>query len=377
MRPGLQRGLQITAALLAVQLAATSFLACQRAEEPVLMPAAGGALTDLGIQFSRVDGQRFLAVYEQLFAALDPDTRVHVVVGDASDREAFEAARRSWAAAPEVTYTLADRPITSWMRDRLAVLGGSEHSPTLLAPPSPMAGPEARANDWWVPWVVADSDALPGGATVRTSSFQFEGGDLISDGEHVFVAPPLWARNPDLDRDEVLARVAAETGLEVVPIGLHDPVPDHHIGMFLTPLGQGRVAVADADLGLAAIGEADSLVVGGEPLAIDRSAERRARFRQVATDLERAGFEVVPLPIVPAQQRYVMLSSNNALLEHRQGALHVYMPAYDVDALDRAATQAWTDAGAVVHPIDVTTVFRLGGSVRCLTAPLGRSYQVP
>ena len=29
-----------------------------------------------------------------------------------------------------------------------------------------------------------------------------------------------------------------------------EDVPNHHIGMYLTPLGNGRLAVADPDLGL-------------------------------------------------------------------------------------------------------------------------------
>ena len=109
----------------------------------------------------------------------------------------------------------------------------------------------------------------------------------------------------------------------------------------------------------------------GVAVPVDRSEARVARFRQVRLDLEAQGFEVVPVPIVPSTERYVMFSYNNALLERRD-ALRVYMPSYGVPALDDAATRAWTDVGAVVRPIDVGGVFRMGGSVRCLTAPVRR-----
>jgi hypothetical protein len=72
-----------------------------------------------------------------------------------------------------------------------------------------------------------------------------------------------------------------------------------------------------------------------------------------------------------------MLSYNNAVLEHRSdGRMHVLMPSYGVGRLDAAATDAWEATGAVVHPIDVRSVFELGGSVRCLSAPLQREVGV-
>ena len=51
---------------------------------PTLMPAAGGPLTELAIQFHRPDADLFLPVYRQLFAALSPsdDTDAIEGVGD-------------------------------------------------------------------------------------------------------------------------------------------------------------------------------------------------------------------------------------------------------------------------------------------------------
>lgn len=354
--------------VLAINLVFGLAQGCVQAPAPTIMPAAGGAITDLGLQFSRHDGARFLEVYRQLFAELDPAVTVHVVVGEEADRELFDAAVASWGAGPRVRTVVAGRPITNWMRDRLAVLEGG----SLLAPPAPMVGAEARVNDWQVPWNLAEGRTLPVDVSVRTAAFQFEGGDLIADGSHVFIAPPLLGRNPDLSTAEVLDRVAAETGLEPVLLGTTGEVPDHHIGMFLTPLGEGRVAVADADLGLRAVGHADAAVAGDKRIELDHRGERVGRFRRVADELRAAGFEVIPIPILPAQERYVMFSANNAVLERRDGQLHVYLPSYDSPRFDAAAERAWEDAGAVVHPIDVSGVFQLGGSVRCLTAPLLR-----
>jgi hypothetical protein len=346
-----------------------------------LMAAAGGSITDLGIQFHRTGAERFLPVFGALLRSLDPGTTVHVVVTDRADHNRFEEARFGWfpvGGGPRVEYAYAGRPITSWMRDRLAVLdpGPSGGPAVLLAPAAPMTGPEARAHDWTVPWTLGEH--LGGRALVRATEYRFDGGDLIADEERVYVATPLVGRNPGLDPEALYARLERDLGRPVLRLGSAEhPVPDHHIGMFLTPLGDGRVAVGDPDLALAALEQAGvhdtTLLVGGTPLSLDLEAERLDRFRRVAQELRAAGLEVVPVPILPSSGPYVFMSYNNVLVERRaDGRLHVYLPVYGVDALDAAATEAWEDAGAVVHPIAVDGLFRLGGSVRCLVAPLAR-----
>lgn len=344
-----------------------------------LVPAHDGHVEELAIQFHREGAARFLPVFESLFGALAPDTRVWVGVADAEDRARFEEARAGWrGGARDVRYVTTGHAITSWARDRLAVLAPADGRVSILAPPAPMAGPEARVRDWLVPWALRRT--LGERARIETAPFAFEGGDLIADESHVFVASPLFARNPDLAPSALVARVAGATGLDVVRIGDDAaPSPDHHIGMFLTPLGDGRVAYADVGAGLAAIGDAALLeVASGERVRVDRLAETRARFDRVREDLEASGLVPVPIPLVPTTERYVFLGYDNVLLDERatRGGgtrLHVLLPVYGVDALDEAAANAWRErADAVVHPIPVHDIFRLGGTVRCLVAPLVR-----
>ncbi|MDF1563079.1 MAG: agmatine deiminase family protein [Deltaproteobacteria bacterium] len=354
-----------------------------REESGVLMPAAGGALEQLELQFSGLGAERFLEVYAQLVPALDPGTEVVVTVEGPADEARFAAAFRGWfprgAARPALRFVHTGRPITSWARDRLAVIGGSGGEPlTLLAPPAPMVGPAQRVHDWVVPWTLADR--LPGPPRIRAAAFRFEGGDLIADASHVFVATPLFERNPGLAREgKLLARVEAATGLRALRVDAPGaPSPDHHIGMFVTPLGEGRVAVADPLLGLELLEAAGllrddlRLEIGGHLLTLDVSAERLARFATVARRLEEEGLEVIPLPALPTTSRYVIASWNNALMERRGGRLQIYLPTYGLPALDDHAAAVLEAAGARVHPIRVDRLFRLGGSVRCLTAPLRR-----
>ncbi|MCZ7684086.1 MAG: hypothetical protein M5U28_37070 [Sandaracinaceae bacterium] len=191
------------------------------------------------------------------------------------------------------------------------------------------------------------------------------------------MATPLFERNPRHDPRRLTVELEDTLDREVVRIGGDDlPVPDHHIGMFLTPLGGGRVAYADPDLGLAAIGaregEERTLVVDGAPLALDLSRERLQRFRNVRVSLERAGLSPVPPPILPAREPYVFLGYDNVVLERRADGLHVVLPTYGVEPLDRAAVGAWRALGATVHLIRSEGVVRYGGTVRCLVAPLVR-----
>jgi hypothetical protein len=215
-------------------------------------------------------------------------------------------------------------------------------------------------------------------ARVEHAGYRFDGGDLIADAERAYVATPLLERNPDVAPVELLLALAADLGRPVLRLGTTGPVPNHHIGMFVTPLGAGRVAVGDPDAAIRALRTSVALPgdhlleVGGELLALDLSDERLDRFRRVADELRAAGLEVVSIPLLPTREPFVYLSYNNVLCDRRGGRLHVLLPVYGVAALDAAATSAWEQAGAVVHAIDVSAIFRLGGSVRCLVAPLER-----
>lgn len=342
-----------------------------------MMVAAGGPLDEIAIQFHRPGAELFLDVYRQLFRAFSESTQVHVLVSDERDENVFEEARRAWLAqdgrGPRVRYVRVGRPITSWARDRLAVLDAVAGGPlTLLAPPAPMVGAEARANDWLVPWALRDH--LSEGAQLSVASFRFEGGDLIADDERVYVATPLFERNPDQSPEAILAQLEDALGRPVLRLGRDGHrAPAHHVGMFVTPMGQGVVLHGDVALGLELIGDRETLMVGGAPLPIDRSEEALAPFVEVHRALSAEALRTVALPLLVSTEANAWISYDNVLMERRRdGRLHVYMPTYGLPELDARATETFEALGAVVHGIGVEGLFRLGGTVRCLVAPLRR-----
>ncbi len=350
----------------------TACTALRQAPEPVLVPATG-QITELAVQFHRPGAEQFLPVFEQILSALDPQTVVHVVVSDQADEVLFAAAAVDWfsAGGPVLSYAHTGHAITSWMRDRLAVVDLGDGNPRLLAPNKPMTGPEARARDWTVPWTLGEHLDVP----VQMSRYRFDGGDLIADSERAYVATAMLERNPDTPPSELLEMLEEDLGLPVLWLGADGrEVPNHHIGMFLAPLGEGRVMVGDPDLALQVVDvPADhTLQVGGAPLRLDLSEARLDRFRNVADILEEAGLEVLRAPILPSSDDFVFLSPLNVLMDTRSDGLHVVLPVYGIDSFDDAAVAAWEQAGATVHPVDVSALFRHGGSVRCLVAPIAR-----
>jgi hypothetical protein len=345
-----------------------------------IVTAAGGQIDEMAIQFHReTGGDAFLPVYAEIFGALSPETTVWVIVTDEADERIFDEARRTWTSpGPRVRYARVGRTITNWARDRMAVLADDEGAPVLVAPPDAHAGALARANDWHVPWVLRS--ALGARGRIVTAPFAFDGGDLIADESFVYFATPLERRNASRPINVLRHELETLVGRPPLRVGdVGDPAPDHHIGMFVTPLGDGVVAYADPELGSerlfgSAHAEAPRRVItGGRSYEIDERPETRRRFARVESDLERAGLHTVALPMVPTTTPYAWIGYDNVLLDRRPDGLHVLMPTYGLPALDQAAAEIYRSLGATVHPIDVSGIFHHGGTVRCLAAVISRT----
>ena len=62
----------------------------------------------------------------------------------------------------------------------------------------------------------------------------------------------------------------------------------------------------------------------------------------------------------------------NALFDRRGAQRIVYLPTYALPALDAAAQHVYEAQGFEVHPIDVSPIYRLNGSLGCLVNVLAR-----
>ena len=306
-----------------------------------------------------------------------------------------------------------------WPQDPFVVLEGAE-GPILLT-----SRIYQRADDRKMAATIAGAF----GARVRESSLYFAGGNLLADERHAFVGADLIRDNVAdlaLSPDEVVRRFQEELGRKVLVVG-ESPQPVAHLDMVLTPLGDGRVAVADSGRGAGIVAEElarqpesiaafereamanffghpdlESVVdeqgyvhrpppiEGVTAQAIEDSRAVAAALDGIAGDLERRGYDVVRVPVLMTRRGaaddprfprgaagYPMLSYDNVIVERINGRDRVYLARYGLAPLDIAAQEAWRDAGFEVHPIDgLTTSSMYRGSLRCVVKVLGRKYQL-
>ena len=365
----------ILGAVTAIAIVLTIGVMRDRSTTPSLVAVAdnGGEITAIAIHFDPGAAAEVSETYQDLLRELPAGVDVHVLVENAADFEHFQTLLADWniAATERFRGVEVGKRITTWSRDRYTLIEQGDRR-LLLVPPRPTLGNESRKNDWDAPFALAEATS---GLDTLTADLVFEGGDLTATATHVFATALLRERNRggDLyDVDALRAWLRRHTGKTPIILGdvLAD-VPGHHIGMFVTPLDDRRVLVGDADLGIALFDSSDS-DPARLPLAIDRSEGTLQRFRNVADELRAHGFEVIAVPLVPLSDGLTYVTYNNALLEHREGALHAYLPQFGFAALDEAGRAAYAEAGVVVHDIRVRNVYRHNGTVRCLVNIVSR-----
>ena len=138
--------------------------------------------------------------------------------------------------------------------------------------------------------------------------------------------------------------------------------------MYMVPLdpvraGERAVVVGDVRLGQALAPE----VVHDEDVA-----RHTARFDHVAALLTARGFRVTRIPVVVLPGAGSYITYTNALFDRDAAGPIVYLPTYDVPALDTAATRTYEALGYRVVQIDVTSIYRLNGSLGCLVNVMAR-----
>lgn len=324
-----------------------------------MLSECDGRIGSIVIQYVR--GADFASpIYRELLPVLPADVRVYAVCPDQNSFD--ELKREVGISAGRLRPILTGHKMTAWSRDRWIALSPArfQAAVTLLAPSA-----ESGAEIW--PERLGDqriaddlSHALPNVRADR-SGLLFDGGDLLSDSQSVFVAPAAIRRNIQhtcQDRDE-LARLLTEQ-LERTPVFLND-APDHHVGMFLMAAGEGRVVVGDPSL-------AKPLMAPIElPGGPDFSALTQRRFDSVAVAAAAAGYRVTRIPCVPSQDGKTFITYVNGLIDHPEDGRVIYMPVFEgQDRLNAAAQTVWQNLGYRVVPIDVTSAFRYFGTLHCL-----------
>ena len=363
-----------------------------------LLSDCDGRLQHLVIHYVEEAADTVVPTYRDFLTQLPADVTVSVVC---PRQKAFDdLLARIGPTACRLAPVIVDHAMTTWSRDRWLALGPSPGGRMLLLAPrgEDAAGVwPARAGDQRI---AADlAAALGPGVAARTSDLYFDGGDFMADGETAFVRPAVLLRNLQhtvATREELVARLEDLLRRRVI---LFDEAPDHHVGMYLMPVGDRTVLVADPRLGEplfrgagcqpaahslgrqlhcrpvaeAPRGGSTTAAPTSDGVAADFSAATVARFDAVAEQCRAAGYRVVRIPVVPGEDGRTFLTFVNAILDQRDGCRIVYMPTFaGADALNRAAAAVWRELGYEVRPVSCDACYRHFGTLHCLVNVLRR-----
>jgi hypothetical protein len=336
-----------------------------------LISDVDGALAELCIQYRQDFNESVIETIADLFNGLGDGVGIRVIVEQRSEFDFLlaELDRRGVSRLGRLKAVVTGFPITPWARDRFGALKSGQ-GPVIAVPPVRSIMPGPRGNDERVPEVLAAS--LPG-STCLPLPFMFEGGDLLADADHAYIAANCLARNSPENVDNrpgLLRRMEGGLNRKIIVIGdAPEDVPDHHICMFLTPLGGKRVAIADPVLGL----ELYRRNPAGEAVDIETDTAQFEPFLKVIRCMEQQGFTVVRVPFLLTRTPRVYVSYNNAILERRDNHKILYMPVYGIPDLDRAASDVFEREGWHVVPVRVSKLYRHTGSLRCQVGIISRS----
>ncbi len=337
--------------------------AAQRTTHPQhrLVPeSASGHLKRLAIHYVPSMDSHALPVWRALFAVLPDDVDVEVAVERAADFDRFLVALPG-VAHDRFHRVIVNRTLTTWSRDRMAALSDPDG---VLAPPRVSTPSGGRTGDWEAPFAIA-RDVYH--ARPELAEFVFEGGDLAASATHVFADANLIGRNlgrGDATAARLEAAVQRTFAQDVIWLGdAQGEIPEHHIMMYMVPIDEHSVLVGDPRLGRAL----------APAIEADREFElHAARFDRVAALLTARGFAVTRIPVVVLPGAGSYITYTNALFDRDATGPVVYLPTYEAPALDAAATANYESLGFRVIPIDVSTIYRLNGSLGCLVNVMAR-----
>jgi hypothetical protein len=331
-----------------------------------------GAIRELVIQYTTDSTEIVSKPYQEFLSQLPVAVTVHVVC---RDRAAFDdLVARVGKVDCKLNPVIADHAMTSWSRDRWICLApaGSATAFTLLSPKGEMgadAWPERKGDEL----IGEDLAAAPEvDVTAVRSELYFDGGDFVCDDHTAFVTPNVRKRNLQntvKTERELVDRLNELLGRKVV---LLKDAPDHHAGMYMMTLGEGRVLVGDPRAARALLTDEEAAALP-LPEGADFSEETCAKFDAVAEQCRDAGYKVHRVPVAPGHDGRRFLTYLNCILDERDDKRVVYMPVFDdAEKLNAAGAQAWQELGFEVRPVDCTSCYRYFGSLRCLVNVLSR-----
>ncbi len=354
-----------------------------------ILSDTSGEIEEVVLQYSSSLGVEILPTYKSFLKQIESDTVVYVVCENADQVRTFRIMLENWGILNSERFkvTNAGREITVWARDRFVVKSTKDNlrKRIVVLPNLPRSECNDRLNDKQVPVIIAEANGTS--VEARESRLFFEGGNIVTSDKYLFTGYST-VMDPKLPSDDDVIRLLGdEFGRKVIVVGtLNTPEPNGHIDMYLTPISDKVVLLGDPTLAKnILVPECEEHEAEETQLVEEESSEEDYYLEKesvpteevlrsydlVKKQLERKGFKVERIPIVH-DEHGCAITYNNVLMEARNGKRIVYMPVYGIEKLDAVATKKFQSLGFEVRPVDVSRIYRFGGTLRCVTNVLAR-----
>ena len=263
---------------------------------------------------------------------------------------------------------LTNLRLTPWARDRrIARSGpkGAEHFS--LIPPTKDWYDTDRRSELKLPNLLNDLNLAPESISLP---FILDGGNLVTDSHFAFIGGNNIESNENVIPNLRDLKRMLQLYLGVPPVHIfarNQQVPWHHLDMYVTPLPGRRVLVASPSLAEKLLREAQEQnpIAREKFLRLSFSPERTRLFDDVAKQFQKLKYTVIRTPAIPHYLDQWMITYNNVLMDFRGEQSNVFLPSYGITSLDNFARALYQDLGFNVHAIDLSSLYREGGSIRC------------
>lgn len=336
----------------------------------------GGPIAELLLHYALNSEGELGTVYQDLFQHLGPNVRLQICCSNEASVDAFSS---RWGTAAvgqgrQVQLVNVNRPITVWARDRRICRQTADGRPAdCFVPTAHFTYDPEKQNDLVLSSLLFPTGLVPG---VSLSSFHLEGGNVVSNRRHVFVGANAVEDNPHrfVSESAMFAELTRIFGRPTIAIqGRDGDVPWIHTDMYLTPVDSRTILVSSPAEGCRLLEGQNTITVPQRDRqtqvefdVVAADSPRQTRFDEVANQLSDLGYQVIRVPALINVQKDWMVTYNNVLMDYQDGQRIVLMPVYHIPELDHAAAQIYRALGFEVRPVDVSTVFQLGGAIRCL-----------
>lgn len=403
----------------------------------LIFPDSGGRIKHLALQMGNVEfdqplpeetRQGLLQVWGQLFQNMSPETHFTVVCADDAGSAAVRGLVEKSAIDPKrvsLVEAQSQQGMSIWIRDSMLPVLDQGQSKLLIQDRTYWPGPEDGRVAPLIDGAHEHIRSLPHPA------LRIDGGNVLSNARHCVVGKDSvihtrerlqeLAQDPEQKKaiedfyreasgkpvgesmwDELPELVfASEFKKPVLVVARDREQPAFHIDMTMTPVGDHKFLVGDPGLAIrhlrelspaekAEVNRAMALqagIPGGEDLvekliAANSDPEKQADYEATIRELEEAGYETQRVPALMGLRTtwsVPYLTYNNCMMEdyrdeQGQSVRTVYLPQYGCQPLDALAREIYQDNGFRVVPLEMGSISKLEGAIRCSSYALERDF---